>query len=292
MCIGNFDGVHLGHQEIIRPLREKSLRQSCPLLVYSFSPHPTKVLVPKAAPPMIQTEAQKIKALSALGVSAVVLEPFDLDFFHLSARDFFDEIIVRRLAPREVSVGYNFNFGYHRSGNALELKRWGEAEGMVMNVVDAFFHGEILVSSTAVRRLLMDGEVEGAFELMGRSYEYAGTVVKGDARGRAVGFPTANLLGENEMLLKEGVYATWFEVEGKRFQSVTNIGTNPTFVGERPIHLETHLLDFKGDLYGKSVSVFFAKYLRGEQHFDGIEALRTQIGCDIENARRVFGEVQ
>lgn len=288
VCIGNFDGVHRGHQTIIEQAKATAASQGRKVVVYTFWPHSTKLLVPRAAPKMIQTQLQKVEALSRLAIDAVIFEPFNVEFSKYSARQFFDDILCRRLQATHVYVGYDFTFGYHRQGTVKELKTWCAEVGMSLTVIDPIFINETLVSSSAIRRLLSEGEVEDAAVLLGRFYDYRGRVVTGDSRGRTIGVPTANLDGDNEMLLAEGVYAVWVECEGKRYKGVCNIGKNPTFVGDRPIHAEVHLFDFSGDLYNKTLSVQFVKCLRGEHHFKTAEELRQQIAKDCEEAKRVL----
>ncbi len=288
VAIGNFDGVHFAHQKIIQDAALHAKALKAPLVVYTFWPHPTSTLVPKSAPKMIQTRTQRIKALRALGVSLAVLEQFDTAFSRRSAESFCQEILGARLGVRHVSVGYDFTFGYHRMGNAQSLVEWGRPAGISVSVTEPVFAGETLVSSSTVRRLLADGEVEEAEILLTRPYEYAGRVIPGDGRGKSLGFPTANLDGYNDMLLKEGVYAVWAECEGKRLPGVINVGKNPTFIGERPIHVEVHLFNFSGDLYGKDLSVFPVRYLRGEQTFSDLSHLRDQIARDVKAAQGVL----
>lgn len=288
LCVGNFDGVHLGHQKIIETARQIAGKAKIPLVIYTFWPHPAQVLVPKSAPKMIQTQAQKIDLLKSLGISAIVFEPFTIPFSKISAEDFLTQILQKRLRPAHIFVGFDFTFGYHRMGKVEDLKEWGKKNNVQVSIMEPIFVGETLVSSSAIRRLLVAGEVGEARTLLGRAYVYSGKVVRGDARGASVGFPTANLDGYSDMLVGEGVYATWAELEGRRYASVTNVGSNPTFVGERPIHVETHIFDFKQNLYGKDLSVSFVKRLRGEQHFDGIDALRTQIMKDCNQAKKIL----
>lgn len=288
VCIGNFDGVHIGHQTIIKRAKAEAQGEGRNTIVYTFWPHPTQVFAPKSAPKMIQTQEQKIKSLQELGVAAIVFEPFTLDFSRLSAEQFFQEILVKRLDAKCIHVGYNFTFGYHRQGTVDHLRGWGKKAGMHVAIEAPIFYGETLVSSSAIRRLLSNGDVEEAATLLGRLYDYTGKVVAGDSRGRTLGFPTANLDGYNDMILSEGVYATWAQVDGVTYPSVSNVGRNPTFIGDRPVHVETHILDFNGELYGKEMSVRFVKRLRGEQSFASVDALRLQIERDIAESRQVL----
>lgn len=288
IAIGNFDGVHLGHQAILSRLVAHARERGVKSMVYTFWPHPATLLAPKMAPKMLQTKAQKIAACADLGIDAILFEPFDLCFAARSAEFFTHEILGHTLSAESVWVGYDFSFGHRRSGHIADLKQWGSQNGVDIVVSEPIFVGETLVSSTVIRHLLHAGDVEGARDLLGRPYVYAGKVVAGDGRGKSLGFPTANLEGYNDLLLQTGVYVTWAEVDGCLKKSVTNVGKNPTFSGERAIHMETHILDESLDLYGKDISLHFIARLRGEMSFASVDLLKTQIARDCADARRVL----
>jgi len=301
LTIGNFDGVHKGHQRIVEAVLAESKRTGGPACVYTFRPHPQEVLRPGTTVKLLTHYDEKIQILESLGIDVVVEEPFSQEFFTLSAEDFFAKVIVRGFKAVSVFVGHDFAFGKNREGN-LDLLRSLCADRRIKLTVVApeEAEGEI-VSSTRIRNALVEGRVAEAGRLMGRPFFYRGVVVKGDQRGRLLGFPTANLKLENKLALPHGVYATWAIIDrGSRrdkIPSVTNLGVRPTFIekvtteGILPVVVESHLILGDGetiDLYGETLEVQFVERFRDERKFTSFEELKNQIAFDREHAREYF----
>jgi riboflavin kinase/FMN adenylyltransferase len=293
LTVGNFDGVHLGHRAILDIVTQRARAVRGAAVVYTFEPHPRKVLSPTNAPRLLTTLEQKLELLALAGVDAVVLEPFDLAFARTPAEDFIREFVHARIRPLEVYVGYDFHFGRDREGSMRLLTELGPRLGFSVTIVPEVVIGEGDVNSTRIRQLLGEAAVEDAAILLGRDYTVRGRVGKGEERGRALGFPTANLELENEVLPALGVYAGRVRFlddgdppAGGAFPAVTNVGTRPTFGASDRVVVEAHLIDFSGDLYGRRVELSFRFHLRPERRFAGVEALRAQIDADRAEARR------
>jgi riboflavin kinase/FMN adenylyltransferase len=295
VTIGNFDGVHLGHRAILDTVVERARAHGGVPVVYTFEPHPRKVLQPDRAPKLLTTLDQKLELLAEAGVEAVIVEPFSLEFARTPADRFINENLHRRIQPVEVYVGYDFHFGRDREGSMRLLTETGPMLGFAVTIIPEVTIDAGDVNSTRIRELLAAAEVTRANQMLGRSYTVRGTVAKGDQRGRTIGFPTANVDPENEVLPATGVYGgrLRFLDEGapgrdEVFRAVTNVGARPTFVKEGRVLAETHLLDFSGELYGRRVEISFEHHLRPERRFDGVDALRTQIQADVAEARRLL----
>lgn len=286
VAAGNFDGLHLGHREILRRLAEQAGRQRLMSVVLTFSPHPERVLGRKKIA-MIQTSAQRLEGLREFAIQAVVIAPFTRTFAGLSVGSFVDRILVGTLGAREIVVGENFRFGRGRRGDIQTLRLWGEKRGFGVHPVPAVVKSGRVVSSSLIRQLLAGGRVVEAADFLGRPYEITGRVVGGSARGRTLGFPTANVSPDNE-ILPAGVFVTTTVVDGREQRSVTNIGTRPTF-GYGPVRVETFLLDYRGNLYRRRVRLRLLKRLRPERTFPTRESLVEQIRSDVREARRFFG---
>ena len=282
--IGNFDGLHRGHQALVGRLLERAAELGAPSLVYTFDPPPRLVLQPGKAPPRIATLAQKVDGLFELGVEHVVVETFTADF---GARppDWFGREIIGRLQPRAMVVGYDFRYGQGRAGNARTLA--AQRPDLPIETVEALQFGELVVGSSRIREAVAEGCIEAANNMLGRPYRLVGTVVQGDARGRTIGFPTANLNADNELIPGSGVYAVRGHVRGREYPGVANLGVRPTFSGARFV-IEVHLFDFEGDLYGQSLPVDFVARIRPERRFESADALVAQIRLDAVEARRVL----
>jgi riboflavin kinase/FMN adenylyltransferase len=295
VTIGNFDGLHVGHQAIMKIVVERARDLGGEAAAYTFEPHPRKVLRPDDALGLLTTLDQKLELFEAAGLDRVVVEPFDASFAKLSPEEFVRGVIHARLGPREVYVGYDFRFGRDREGSMRTLTELGPHLGFSVTIVPEVTVGERDVNSTRVRGLLAEGSVADAAVLLGRPYAVRGTVVEGDRRGRTLGFPTANLDPENEILPAIGVYAGTVAVlggegvRGERRPAVTNVGRRPTVKERGSVRVEAHLLDFDGDLYGQRVEVTFEHHLRDEQRFPDLEALKRQIAEDREAARKRLG---
>ena len=286
--MGVFDGVHLGHQSIFKKVvqRARSLRGTP--VVYTFDPHPVKILAPHAAPPMINTLEQRVELIHHQGIKTVVVEKFTKSYSHQTPEAFFKNIILKRLRPCAILVGYNFTFGVHRSGNTDLLKKFCEKAGITITIIQPYFKGEILVSSTQVRQCIAKANLAKASELLNRPYFIEGKVVRGrGVGGRELGIQTANITPENDSILPSGVYVTWTRIGSHFFESVTNIGQHPTF-GAGPTTIETHLFNFNKNIVGKKLRVSFLMKIREEKKFPSPKALATQIKKDIQFTKRYF----
>lgn len=289
--IGNFDGVHLGHQRLVRDLVARAAKVGGTPTVVTFHPHPLQVLVPDNAPRQIQTLEQKLAVLGSLGIRLAVVIPFDLKFARMSAREFAAGMLWERLRLEEIYVGPNFAFGHRREGSFNLLREIGAEMGFfVGRIHQVQFRGN-RVSSTAVRQALVSGQVALARRLLGRPFALEGEIVHGTATGSALRIPTANLRCENALIPRSGVYVTLLTVDAKRRRSVTNIGVRPTVTPAgppAPTTVEAHILDFSQDIYGRRVSLEFLLRLRNERRFPGLDALAAQIHRDVARARRYF----
>lgn len=290
VTVGNFDGLHVGHREILRIVTERSRARSGDAAVYTFEPHPRKVLRTDAAPKLLTTLEQKLELIAAAGVDVTVVEPFDLAFARQSAVEFVRDVLHARLRPEEVYVGYDFRFGHDREGSMRTLTEMGPHLGFAVTIVPEVTVGGRDVNSTRIRELLGSGHVEEAASLLGRPYAVRGSVVEGDRRGRTLGFPTVNLAPENEVLPAVGVYAGRLRRldAGARegaLPAVVNVGRRPTVKPDDPVLAEAHVIDWSGDLYGERVELAFLHHLREERRFPDLEALRLQIARDRDLAR-------
>lgn len=287
VAIGNFDGVHHGHRAILARLRAHADARGVPALAYTFDPAPTAVLAPHRHQPRILTLPDRVRYLGDIGVDVVVVEPFTRAYAGHPAAWFVDEVLGRRLSARVVVVGYDFRFGMERGGDAAFVR--ARRPDMVVDEVEALALEGAPVSSSRIRKLVAAGDVVAAARLLGRPHRLRGTVVKGDQRGRTIGFPTANLDNEVELLPLDGVYAVRAAVDGgEPAAGVMNIGTRPTFSGHER-RIEVHLLDGAGDLYGHELTVDLVARIRGERRFEGVDALVAQIRADVDAARQALG---
>ena len=287
LTIGNFDGVHLGHQQLLGALVERAKELDRPAAVYTFEPAPRRVLQPESCPPRILSIARKLELLEGIGVQQVILEAFTLDLGTKSAAWFADEVIGRRLHPAEMVVGYDFRYGHKRSGDVKTL-RAHFPELPVSAVTPLTGDQERIVSSSAIRVAVAEGRVAHAGSFLGRPYRLSGTVIPGDKRGRTLGFATANLQPDQELIPALGVYAVRAGVTGQdKVPAVANLGVRPTF-DRKGVVLEVHLLDSSPDLYGAQLEVDFVAHLRPEKRFESRQALQGQIALDIQTARRTL----
>ncbi len=288
VAIGNFDGLHIGHRRILSRLQAVSERQGLRSLVLTFFPHPARALAGSDIP-LIQTLDQRLAGFRQAGVEQVLVVPLDRALFGLSGRVFAEEVLARALGARAVVVGANFRFGRGRACGAAELAGMGRELGFAVRPVPPVVRDGRPVSSSLIRRLLAAGDVSAAAKLLGAPYAIEGRVVAGQARGRALGFPTANLLTSNE-ILPSGVFLTVARLGGRAFPSLTNIGVRPTF-GKNPPGVETHLLEFDGDLYGRMVRLELIRKLRSERRFATPEALVRRVNRDLDSARAAFLDI-
>jgi len=293
LAIGNFDGIHLGHQAILRATVERARALNAVSTALTFDPSPRKVLRPETAPPRLSTNAQRMEWFNLLGLEAVVVLPFTLDLARLSPGEFVEQILVRDLDVKAVLVGENFRFGHKQTGDVKLLSELGKKHGFdVVIVPPVVYRGEV-VSSTIIRREVAEGDVSHAARLLGRPFALTGEVISGTGTGRRFTFPTLNLAAEQELLPARGVYITRACLEGetRSYRSVTNIGMRPTFNGSA-LSVETHLLDAQLAATPKRMEVRFWKRLREEKKFSGPEELREQIARDIARANRFFSRLR
>jgi riboflavin kinase / FMN adenylyltransferase len=288
--LGNFDGIHLGHQALLRNAVADARRLEIPSVVLTFEPHPLKILAPERAPGLILAHKDKMQLLQSFGVDVVVVQNFDLSFASLEANEFVRRFLVDRLKIKKVWVGEDLRFGQRRKGGVDDLTRWGEELGFAVGVVQPVMVNGTRVSSSRIRQLLAEGRVEEVKPMLGRYHFVSGRVVSGRRRGQDLGFPTANISSRTEVLPLDGIYATLFEVRRQKLLSVSSIGVNPTF-GDGPRTLESFILDFNGDLYGESVKLFLVKRLREEIRFPSAEQLIEQMRVDVTRARAAFDDL-
>lgn len=291
LAIGNFDGLHRGHLKIVERIRRGASERAGTSVVLTFDPHPPRVLRPDKAPPLLMTADQKRTALDRAGVQGLAVVRFTEELSQWEPEVFVRRVLVEWLRVAEVWVGADFLFGRNRSGNFTLLRALGQQFGFRVEKIDPIRYKDFVVSSTRIRRLVSEGRVEEAGALLGRHFAIGGTIVQGARRGRELGFPTANLATENELLPPSGVYATFSSVDGIARPSVTNIGIRPTFDGPELTTVETHVLGFSGDLYGQRQELAFVQRLRDERRFADVDALREQIAADVRRAGRLFDKL-
>ena len=294
VALGNFDGVHLGHQVVVRRAVEEARSRGMRAVAVTFDPHPRAVLRPGSEPKLLTVLEVREELLLGCGVDEVRVLRFDLELSKKSPRDFVQEVLVGELGAGVVVVGENFRFGYKASGDVKDLDRHMRDAGGEAYAVPTYVLGEAAgsgeaINSTRIRMLLHDGEVREAARLLGRPYSLRGVVVEGDKRGHALGFPTANVLpGAVALVPGRGVYAGHVRVGEERYGACTNVGVAPTFE-RRESRVEAYLLDYEGDLYGEVIDVTFEERLRPEKQFSGVYELKEQIARDVAEARRVVG---
>ncbi len=283
VTIGVYDGVHLGHQQVLRSLRSTGL----PVVVVTFRNHPVSVIAPETAPRLLTTIGQRLEVLAKLGVYATAVIDFDEEFRELTAEDFVEKLLVATLRAKQVAVGHGFRFGHRQHGDVPLLESLGPKFGYRVEDVAILERG-VPVRSTVIRALLKEGHAIAAGGLLGRPYRLEGVVVSGDQRGRTLGFPTANLeIAPDVVVPGSGVYAVRINIEGASHLGVVNIGRRPTFDLTEYV-VEAHVLDFTGDLYGQMISLEFVERLRSEQKFSGVEELVAAIRNDVAAARIVL----
>jgi riboflavin kinase/FMN adenylyltransferase len=296
LTIGNFDGLHLGHRAITDLVVARARANAGSAVVLTFDPHPIKVLRPEQAPRLLTTLEQKLELLEQAGIDAVVVERFDGAFAATPAEAFIRDILYERLHPVEVYVGYDFHFGRDREGSMKLLTELAPKLGFSVTIIPEVTMDGSDVNSTRIRKLVGESRIEEANRMLGRAYSIRGRVVRGANRGRALGFATANLESENEILPGAGVYAgrALFLDEGTpergaEIPAVMNVGTRPTFEGSGRAQAEAHLIGFEGDAYGRRIELSFVARLRDERRFSGADELRAQIASDVAAARDRLG---
>jgi len=291
LAIGNFDGVHRGHTRILERVARQAAEHAATPVALTFEPHPTRIIRPDKAPPLLMTGEQRIEALARAGIEGVAVVRFTPELARWDPETFVERVLVNWLGVAEVWVGANFLFGRDRSGDYSLLRLLGARHGFRTDRIDAVRCRDNVVSSTRVRRLVAEARVDEAAVLLGHHYFIDGTVVPGRRRGRELGFPTANLETANELLPPRGVYATVSGLGETILAGVTNIGLRPTFHDVTTTVIENHLFDFDRDIYGARLRVWFIRRVRDERTFDGPSSLVTQIRADCRAARALFGRV-
>jgi riboflavin kinase/FMN adenylyltransferase len=292
LAIGVFDGVHLGHQAVISTAARHAAQMGGTAVVVTFDPHPAKLLRPEESPRLLTATQHKIALIRRLGVSHLLVLTFDRPLASTPPAEFVRQLVAAAKPLREICVGQEWSFGKNRAGNLALLKRMGAELGFnVVGIEPVTCAGEI-VSSTEIRKAVEAGDFARAARMLGREYTILGTVESGSRVGRSLGFPTANLRAHSEQFPPNGVYAAAAELDGKALRGVVNLGVRPTIEGAPPQRvLELHLFDFNRDIYGQDVEVRFLRYLRPEQKFENLAALRDQIARDVTQAQSVFAEV-
>lgn len=293
VTIGNFDGVHLGHQQLIEAVVRQARRLKIPGIVYTFHPHPVKVLHPERATVRLFDLRDQQEQFAQQGIDAVIIEEFTTAFSQISATEFLRDYIMKKLNPQVLVVGHDFSFGADREGNIPFLENFCATHKIQLIIIPPFEYDGAPVSSSRIRQSLKDGNMTEVRKLLGRPYYLRGIVEHGHRRGHAIGVPTANVHPDVDFIPRLGVYCSQTQVAENTYPSVTNIGVNPTFTAGQigaPIKVETHILDFNGDLYGKEVEIYLYQFLRDEKKFSSIEDLKNQIASDILDARGYFDE--
>ena len=290
LALGNFDGLHRGHQNIVERVKRGAAEHGGTPMAMTFDPHPPRIVRPDKAPPLLMTKAQRLEALHAAGVACVAVVRFTRELSQWDPETFVRTVLVDWLRVSEVWVGANFLFGHERTGTFSLLRTLGQRHGFRADKIDPVRYKDFVVSSTRIRRLVTEGRMDEAGALLGHGYYIDGTVVTGRGRGREIGFPTANLATDNELLPPYGVYATTATIDGIVHPALTNVGTRPTF-GESDAEVETHLLGYSGDLYGRRIRLTFVLRLRDERRFPDVDALRAQIEADRRRAERLFSRL-
>jgi len=284
VTIGNFDGIHRGHREILRRVTEQARQKGQLAAVLTLFPHPLKILRPSEAPALLMTIAQRLAAFEAVGIDAALVLPFHLELSKVSPEDFVRRYLVETMRASKVLVGENFRFGHRQGGNVQALENYGRQWGFEVESVKSLTVDGTVASSSAIREALRDGRMADAQLMLGRPFALEGEIQTGTGQGRKLVVPTLNLKTEQEMLPKRGVYATETSVGGKMHGSVTNVGTRPTFDGSR-VTIETHLLDFGENCTSGKMKIRFLTRLRDERKFASAEELREQVLKDIESAQ-------
>ncbi|RCS41348.1 bifunctional riboflavin kinase/FAD synthetase [Bremerella cremea] len=293
LTIGNFDGVHLGHAQIVRQVRQRADEVGGPAVVFTFDPHPVRLLRPELAPPPLTWTRRKVELLGELGIDAVIAYPTTHDLLDLSPEAFFEQIIVQKIAAKAMIEGPNFNFGKNRAGDTTTLASLCQQHDIQLDILTPFTReGESeFVSSSRLRKLIAAGEVQTARDMLTQPYRIRGMVTHGAGRGASLGIPTANLEAIDTLVPDIGVYAGMAYRNGQTYAAAINIGPNPTF-GEKARKIEVHLIGFQGTLYGEPLEVSFLSRLRDVTAFSGIDALKQQLALDIETTQQIFQDYQ
>ncbi|MDR3554616.1 MAG: bifunctional riboflavin kinase/FAD synthetase [Syntrophobacteraceae bacterium] len=290
ITIGNFDGVHKGHQALFEKVRHWADKLAGQSAVATFDPHPIEVLSPQNAPAFITCHRLKMDLIASCGIDATIVIPFNHIFAQMSAREFVEIVLVENIGAKAIIVGHDYRFGHGREGDIAFLRRLGGEHGFAVDTVSGIRVNDTMVSSTAIRQMIAGGKIKDANKLLGRLFEVRGEVITGQRRGIRLGFPTANIRMPSMATPPTGVYVIEAEVEGKRYGGAANLGYNPTF-GNTDLSLEAHLFDFNQDIYGKTIVIRFIDRLREEKRFSGPEELAVQIGKDVATAKEILAQI-
>lgn len=282
LSIGNFDGIHLGHQKILNALLKKGEGKDVEKAVLTFSPHPVKVLSPRKTPHLLLSLRHKVKLLFEMGIDNLYIIEFNKYLSKMSPQDFVQYVIKEKLNVKELFVGENFALGAKKQGSITKLRPIFKKAGIKLNVIKGKKINGANISSTIIREKVLAGQITDAEKFLGKPYSILGTVVKGDGIGRNIGFPTANINPHNEIIPLSGVYSVQVLLNKKWFDGLVNIGFRPTVKGKKQT-IEVHIIDFRKDVYGKDLEIFFVKRIRSEKHFKSLDKLKDQIMRDIEN---------
>lgn len=289
LAIGMFDGVHLGHQKVLQNAINAASQSNAISVAVTFDQHPANIISPKNAPSLIQTQAQRNRSIELLGVDAILIIKFNEAFSRKTGKSFIQELAQGFGSIHSISVGNDFMFGHNRDGNFQLLQKLSqELNFLTYGLQPVKLNGQI-VSSTRIRSALINGKIDDAKQMLGRKFSIEGPVVKGDGKGREIGFPTANIDTKNLILPPNGVYASYTKFNGKTHKSLLNIGVRPTIIKPNPsIQVEAHILKFNENIYDQVINIELIEKLRNEMKFESIEELKKQISCDIENAKSFF----
>lgn len=291
LSMGNFDGIHLGHQALLQRVVQEAKSQGGRSVVLTFEPHPLKILAPERAPRLILAHKDKMRLFQSSGVEVVIIQAFNPTFANVEAEEFVRHYLIDRLKVHKIWVGRDLRFGKGRKGRVEHLIRWGAEGGLKVGIVEPIQLEGAPISSSRIRKLIEQGDVHEVHRFLGRYHFVSGRVAPGHQRGRNLGFPTANIVTRIEVLPLDGIYATFLQVDGRLWPSVTNVGFNPTF-GEGPRTIESYIFDFQEDLYGQQVSLFFIKRIREEKKFPSPDLLVKQMKKDVLSAQEILSRIE
>lgn len=287
ITIGNFDGIHIGHQQVLKAVRKRAEQLKLPSIVYTFEPHPLKVIAPQKSPPLLTTPEEKIELIKASGIDYLILARFTKEFASQHPKKFVANILAGQLKAKEVWIGHDYAFGKGRRGTIEYLKELGNEFGFKVYVIPAYKKRNLVVSSSKIREYIWNGQIKEAEKFLGRPYSVSGKVIKGRNIGRHLGFPTANISIHNELIPKDGIYAVRVLLGKKVYKGAANIGVAPTFLTKKRA-VEVHIIGFEKNIYGKKLKIEFIERLRGEKIFKTAEELAIQIKRDVEKVKKIL----
>ncbi len=288
LTIGNFDGVHLGHQAIFKMRAERAKKKNGTSIVFTFEPHPLRIIAPERAPKLLTPFKDKVALIKNSGIDVIICVNFTKDFAHIKADDFVKNFLSKTIGAKEIFIGSNYRFGKNRKGSPELLKKLGKECGFKLTIIDEIELNKVTLSSSKIRTLIAKGRIEEASVFLGRHYSVIGIVIEGAKRGKnLLNIPTANIATFNELLPKDGVYAVTVDLDGKLYGGAANIGSNPTFK-DKKFSFEVHIFELDGKLVGKTLRVNFIKRIRDEIKFSKIEELAMQMRKDIEEIKQIL----